>query len=183
MTISKMDVKNSIFLDVTAKRVFLDYARREYVVSAEVASSWCFLTVPRDVELDEVLEVLDVRRQPLDLVVAQPKLAKSVQTEEVLQKWKKSLYKYLIFRPFQSPFTTKEVWEGIELTLGRSRKWFASSRSSSRLRAYLQSSSGTTESEQCRLSTYSTCRLHPLKIGMHLNMAAAVAAATSAGKN
>ena len=84
-----MDVKNSIFLDVTAKRVCLDYARREYVVSAEVASSWCFLTVPRDVELDEVLEVLDVRRQPLDLVVAQPKLAKSVQTEEVLQKWEK----------------------------------------------------------------------------------------------
>ena len=73
---------------------------------------------------------------------------------------------------------------GIELTLGRSRKWFASSRSSSRLRAYLQSSSGTTESEQCRLSTYSTCRLHPLKIGMHLNMAAAAAmAATLAGKN
>ena len=67
----------------------MDYARREYVVSAEVASSWCFLTVPRDVELDEVLEVLDVRRQPLDLVVAQPKLAKSVQTEEVLQKWEK----------------------------------------------------------------------------------------------
>ena len=75
----------------------MDPARREYVVckedregyEAKVASSWCFLTVPRDVELDEVLEVLDVRRQPLDLVVAQPKLAKSVQTEEVLQKWEK----------------------------------------------------------------------------------------------
>ena len=31
-------------------------------------------------------------------------------------------------------------------------------------------SSGTELREQCRLSTYSTCRLQPLKIGMHLNM-------------
>ena len=82
-----------VTLDVTAKKVWWDYARREYVVGAEErhgyggrGQSWCFLTVPGDVELDEVLEVLDVRRQPLDLVVAQPKLAKSVQTEEVLQK-------------------------------------------------------------------------------------------------
>ena len=66
----------------------------------------CTSTVSRDVELDEVLEVLDVRRQSLDLVVAQPKLAKSVETEEIL------------------------IWFCI--------------------------SSGTTESEQWRLSTYST---------------------------
>ena len=47
----------------------------------------CFLTVSRDVKLDEVLEVLDVRRQSLDLVIAQPKLAKPVETEEILQKY------------------------------------------------------------------------------------------------
>ena len=46
----------------------------------------CFLTVPGDVELDEVLEVLDVRRQPLYLVIAQTKLAKPVETEEILQR-------------------------------------------------------------------------------------------------
>ena len=93
----KNGCENSIFLDVTAKRVWwtllgasASFARKTERAT-EVASSWCFLTVPRDVELDEVLEVLDVWRQPLDLVVAQPKLAKSVQTEEVLQKWEKLL--------------------------------------------------------------------------------------------
>ena len=91
-----MDVKNSIPQEGFSWTM-------EYVVSAEVTSSWCFLTVPRDVELDEVLEVLDVRRQPLDLVVAQPKLAKSVQTEEVLQKWEK-LTKYVYYiSPFPKP--------------------------------------------------------------------------------
>ena len=83
-----------VTLDVTAKKVWRDYARREYVVGAEErhgyggrGQSWCFLTVPGDVELDEVLEVLDVRRQPLYLVIAQTKLAKPVETEEILQKY------------------------------------------------------------------------------------------------
>ena len=46
----------------------------------------CCLTVSGDVELDEVLEVLYVRRQSLDLVIAQPKFAKPVETEEILKK-------------------------------------------------------------------------------------------------
>lgn len=55
-------------------------------------------------------------------------------------------------------------------TFGKSRMWFASSSSSSKLLEYRKMSSGTLGSEQCRLSTNSTCRLHPLKIGMHLNI-------------
>ena len=47
----------------------------------------CCLTVSRDVELDEVLEVLNIRRQSLDLVVTQPKFAKSVEAEEILQEY------------------------------------------------------------------------------------------------
>lgn len=57
-------------------------------------------------------------------------------------------------------------------TLGRSRMWFASKRSSSKLLEYLRISSGTTPREQWRLSTASTWRLQPLKNapGMHLNI-------------
>lgn len=57
-------------------------------------------------------------------------------------------------------------------TLGRSLMWFASKRSSSKLLEYLKISSGTADREQWRLSTVSTCRLHPLKNapGMHLNI-------------
>jgi len=58
----------------------------------------------------------------------------------------------------------------INTTLGRSRIWLASSKSSSRLREYLKMSSGTVGSEQWRLSTYSTWRLQPLKIGIQRNM-------------
>lgn len=54
--------------------------------------------------------------------------------------------------------------------MGNSRKWLASSSSSSKLREYRSISSGTLVSEQCRLSTNSTCRLQPLNIGMHLNI-------------
>ena len=42
-------------------------------------------------------------------------------------------------------------------------------------------SSGTDDSEQWRLSTYSTWRLQPLKMGMHLNMAKVAAAAAAGG--
>ena len=57
------------------------------------------------------------------------------------------------------------------LTFGRSRIWFASRRSSSKLLAYRIISSGTVLRVQCRLSTYSTCRLHPFKKpGTHLNI-------------
>ena len=58
----------------------------------------------------------------------------------------------------------------INTTFGRSRIWLASSKSSSRLREYLKMSSGTVGSEQWRLSTYSTWRLQPLKIGIQRNM-------------
>ena len=57
------------------------------------------------------------------------------------------------------------------LTFGRSRIWFASRSSSSKLLAYRIISSGTVLNVQCRLSTYSTCRLHPFKKpGTHLNI-------------
>lgn len=56
------------------------------------------------------------------------------------------------------------------LTFGRSRIWFASNSSSSKLLEYRRMSSGTHGKEQWRLSTYSTCLLHPLKIGMQRNM-------------
>lgn len=56
------------------------------------------------------------------------------------------------------------------LTFGKSRIWFASSSNSSKLREYRIMSSGTLGSEQWRLSTNSTWRLQPLKIGMHLNI-------------
>lgn len=55
-------------------------------------------------------------------------------------------------------------------TFGKSRMWFASNNNSSKLLEYRRMSSGTFGSEQCRLSTNSTWRLHPLKIGMHLNI-------------
>ena len=51
---------------------------------AAAVGGGCCLTVSRDVELDEVLEVLNIRRQSLDLVVTQPKFAKSVEAEEIL---------------------------------------------------------------------------------------------------
>lgn len=63
----------------------------------------------------------------------------------------------------------------LTLTFGRSRMWLASSSSSSSDREYRRISSGTFGSEQCRLSTYSICRLQPLKIGMHLNIVVHVA--------
>ena len=57
------------------------------------------------------------------------------------------------------------------ITFGRSRIWFASRRSSSKLLAYRIMSSGTVLKVQCRLSTYSTWRLHPFKKpGTHLNI-------------
>lgn len=58
----------------------------------------------------------------------------------------------------------------LNITFGRSRIWLASSNSSSKLREYLKMSSGTVGSEQWRLSTYSTCRLQPLNIGIQRNM-------------
>ena len=61
------------------------------------------------------------------------------------------------------------IWVG-RLTFGRSLSLLQSRRSSSKLLAYRIMSSGTELREQCRLSTYSTCRLHPLKMGMHLNI-------------
>lgn len=48
--------------------------------------------------------------------------------------------------------------------------WLASSRSSSRVLVYLMISSGTAVREQCLLSTYSTCLLQPLNIGMQRNI-------------
>ena len=61
------------------------------------------------------------------------------------------------------------------ITFGRSRIWFASSRSSSKLLAYRIMSSGTVLKVQCRLSTYSTWRLHPFKKpGTHLNILGSV---------
>jgi hypothetical protein len=57
------------------------------------------------------------------------------------------------------------------LTLGKSRIWFASRSSSSKLLAYRMMSSGTVLRVQCLLSTYSTCRLQPFrKGGIHLNI-------------
>ena len=56
------------------------------------------------------------------------------------------------------------------LTFGKSLRWFASSNSSSRLLAYLMISSGTFANDWCRLSIYSTWRLHPLNNGIHLNI-------------
>ena len=44
-----------------------------------------FLTIPRYVQLDEVLKVLYLWRQLLDLVVAQAQLAKAVETKKVLK--------------------------------------------------------------------------------------------------
>lgn len=58
----------------------------------------------------------------------------------------------------------------LNLTFGRSLILFASRRSSSRLRGYRRISSGIVDNRQCRLSTYSIWRLHPLKSGMHLNI-------------
>lgn len=55
-------------------------------------------------------------------------------------------------------------------TFGKSLMWLASSNNSSKLREYRRISSGTAESVAWRLSMNSTWRLHPLKIGMHLNM-------------
>lgn len=77
-------------------------------------------------------------------------------------------------RRSEAAFTCNNSWWHhhffFQLTFGKSRMWFASNKSSSRLREYRRMSSGTLGSEQCRLSTNSTCRLHPLKIGMHLNI-------------
>ena len=56
------------------------------------------------------------------------------------------------------------------LTFGKSLRWLASSKSSSRLLAYLMISSGTFANDWCRLSMYSTWRLHPLNKGIHLNI-------------
>ncbi len=51
----------------------------------------------------------------------------------------------------------KYIVRYLKKLLGRSLRWLASSRSSSSERAYRMMSSGTLFSEQCRLSTYSTC--------------------------
>lgn len=58
----------------------------------------------------------------------------------------------------------------VNLTLGKSRMWLASNKSSSKLREYRKMSSGTVGKEQCRLSTYSTCLLQPLNRGMQRNI-------------
>ena len=42
------------------------------------------LTVSGDVEFDKICQVLDVGRKSLDLIVAQAKLPKTVQSEEIL---------------------------------------------------------------------------------------------------
>ena len=68
------------------------------------------------------------------------------------------------------PFWKLKIREKRNLTLGRSLRWLASKRSSSRLLAYLIMSSGTWDKLQWRLSIYSTCRLHPLNNGIHLNI-------------
>jgi hypothetical protein len=70
----------------------------------------------------------------------------------------------------QQLMTSPLFFISLSITFGKSRMWFASNSSSSKLLEYRKMSSGTFGSEQCRLSTNSTCRLHPLKIGMHLNI-------------
>jgi len=47
------------------------------------------LTVAGHVQLDQVFEVLDVRRQPLDFIVAQAEFAKLAEPEKVLQGGRK----------------------------------------------------------------------------------------------
>ena len=44
------------------------------------------LTIPGDVEFDEIFKVLNVWRQSLDFIVAQSQLAEAVEPEKVLQK-------------------------------------------------------------------------------------------------
>lgn len=62
-------------------------------------------------------------------------------------------------------------WSNTRLTFGRSRKWLASSKSSSSERVCRNISSGIWVKPLWLLSTYSTCRLQPLKgRGMHLNI-------------
>ena len=60
------------------------------------------------------------------------------------------------------------------LTLGNSLRWLASNSNSSRLLAYLIISSGTWDKLQWLLLIYSTCRLHPLNNGIHLNIVVCV---------
>lgn len=50
------------------------------------------LTVPGDVQLHEVLEILYVRRQTTDFIVTETELSKPLKTEEVLKKIRKRRY-------------------------------------------------------------------------------------------
>ena len=44
------------------------------------------LTVSGDIELNQIFKVLDIRWQPLDLVVAEAETTESVQAKEVLKQ-------------------------------------------------------------------------------------------------
>ena len=44
------------------------------------------LTVSGDIEFDQIFKVLDIRRQPLDLVVAEAQATQTVEPKEVLKQ-------------------------------------------------------------------------------------------------
>lgn len=112
--------------------------------------------VLRDVQVLERNEVGQVAGQTADLIVAQRESLQLRAPEEWLRRGEVSSGDW-------------RRWSGA-LTLGRSRMWFESRRSSSRVLEYLKISSGTLARDECLWSTYSTWRV--LRNGMHLNILA-----------
>ena len=127
------------------------------------------LTVSADIQLYKIHKIGNVWGQSGDFIVGKRQFSQLKEAKEALKTRNKS--------NIQGPISLQILkidqwltWQIEAHTLGSSRSWFASRSNSSKLRVYLNISSGTAVRLQCRLSMNSTCRLQAFQKGKHLNI-------------